>query len=227
MFSDLEKIIGVKFKNIKLLKNIFIHRSYLNESRGKGLESNERLEFLGDAVLELITTEYLYLNFPNPEGELTNWRSALVKGENLAKVAETLNLNNYLQMSHGEEHSGGRNKKYILANTMEALIGGIYLDRGFLVAKKFITKFIIVHLKEIIEKGLHIDAKSHFQELAQEKLSVTPVYQVLETAGPDHAKNFTMGVYLKKELIGTGSGVSKQAGEQAAAKDALKNKKWI
>jgi ribonuclease-3 len=225
-FAPLQKVIGVKFKNHAFLERVFVHRSYLNEAKGSELESNERMEFLGDAVLELVVTDHLYRNYPNAEGDLTNWRSALVKGEHLAKIAHGLNLHDYLQLSRGEEQSGGRKKHYLLANTMEALIGAIYLDRGYKVTAKFIEQFILVHLKEILEKGLHIDAKSHLQEISQGKFSTTPIYRVLKSVGPDHAKTFTIGVYLKEELVGIGVGTSKQAGEQTAARAALTNKGW-
>ena len=226
VYAALEKKIGIKFKNHHILENAFIHRSFINEDRKNSLVSNERLEFLGDAVLELAVTEYLYKNFPNPEGELTNWRSALVKGENLAKITRHLELNQYLKLSKGEERSGGREKNYLLANLLEALLGAIYLDRGFKIVEKFIQKFILIDLKEILEKGLHIDAKSHFQEIAQEKINITPVYEVLKEVGPDHNKKFTIGAYLGEKLVGTGVGPSKQSGQQSAARAAMKNKKW-
>jgi ribonuclease-3 len=190
------------------------------------MESNERLEFLGDAVLELIVTEYLYLNYPNPEGELTNWRSALVKGEMLAKISQELELGEHLYLSHGEENSGGREKDYLLANTFEAIIGVIYLELGYEKAKKFIEKFLLVHLESILEKGEHIDSKSKFQEIAQEKVGVTPVYQLVHDEGPDHDKMFTMGAYIEDRIVGKGKGSSKQAAEQKAAEDALMRLKW-
>ena len=226
MYKKLEKKIGLKFKDSHLLQKAFVHRSYLNEHKSSKLESNERLEFLGDAVLELVVTEYLYSNYPNPEGELTNWRSALVKGEMLAKIAEDLDLGSYLYLSHGEERSGGRNKDYLLANTLEAVIGVIYLELGYKKARDFIEKFLLVHLEDILTKGSHIDAKSQLQELAQEKVGVTPVYQVLHDEGPDHEKIFTMGAYVEDRIVGKGKGGSKQSAEQKAAEDALKRLKW-
>jgi ribonuclease III len=226
MYSKLEKKIGFKFNDEKLLKNAFIHRSYLNEHKDSGMESNERLEFLGDAVLELVVTEYLYKNYPNPEGELTNWRSALVKGEMLAKISRQLDLGQYLYLSHGEENSGGREKDYLLANTFESLIGFIYLELGYEKAGKFIKKFLLAHLEDILKKGSHIDSKSKFQELAQDRFGITPAYQLLHDEGPDHDKTFTMGAYLNDRVVGKGEGNSKQAAEQKAAEDALKRLKW-
>lgn len=224
--EKLEKQINFKFKDRKLLKTAFIHKSFLNECKNSNLDHNERLEFLGDAVLELITTEHLYSHYDKPEGVLTNWRSALVKGENLAEMARKLKLGEYLLLSRGEELGGGRNKNYLLANVFEALVGAIYLDQGYEPSKKFIHRFVIHYLEEIIDKGLHIDPKSLFQEISQEKTSFTPEYRVLEESGPDHQKIFTMGVFLNDELIGEGQGNNKQDGEQTAAQDALKNKKW-
>lgn len=226
MYKKLEKQIGLKFKDWHLLRMAFIHRSYLNEHKDSKFESNERLEFLGDAVLELVVTEHLYSNYPNPEGELTNWRSALVKGEMLAKIARELNLGDYLYLSHGEENSGGREKDYLLANTFEALIGMIYLELGYEKAKGFIQKFLLIHLEGILKKGAHIDSKSKFQEIAQDKLGITPVYQLLHDEGPDHDKIFTMGAYIEDRIVGKGNGSSKQTAEQKAAEDALKRLKW-
>jgi ribonuclease III len=226
MYKKLEKQIGIKFKNYDLLKIAFVHRSYLNEHKDSKFEHNERLEFLGDAVLELIVTEYLYSNFPNPEGELTNWRSALVKGEMLAKIARQLKIGEYLYLSHGEEKSGGREKDYLLANTFEALIGAIYLGLGYEKAKQFVTEFLLVNLDEILKTGAHIDAKSKLQELAQEKVGKTPAYQLLHDEGPDHDKKFTMGAYIGDKLVGKGIGGSKQIAEQKAAEDSLQRLKW-
>lgn len=224
--EKLKKEIGLKFKDESLLETAFVHRSYLNECDEPKPEHNERLEFLGDAVLELVATEYLYAHYDKSEGILTNWRSALVKGENLAESARKLDLGQYLLLSRGEEQGGGRNKSYLLANVFEAVIGAIYLDQGYEPAKKFINRFVLQFLEEIIDKGLHIDSKSLFQELSQEKTDSTPEYRVLNEDGPDHQKVFTMGAYLNDELIGQGEGTSKQDGEQAAAIDALKNKGW-
>lgn len=226
-YSELEKTIGIEFTDKKMLDMAFVHKSYVNEHKDKKMEYNERLEFLGDAVLELVVTAFLYKNFPEQkEGVLTNWRSALVQGKHLAEIAVILNLGVYLYLSRGEEHSGGRKKNYILANTLEALIGAIYLDKGYDVAHTFIHEFILKRLEEILAKGLHIDAKSRFQELSQDLLSVTPEYRVITEEGPDHNKSFTMGAYIGEELIAEGKGSSKQKAEQDAAQAALKIKSW-
>lgn len=226
MYSKLEKQIGIKFKDQELLRNAFIHRSYLNEHKTSKFEHNERLEFLGDAVLELIVTEFLYLNYPNPEGDLTNWRSALVKGEMLAKIARELSLGDYLFLSKGEDSSGGRDKDYLLANTFEALLGVVYLEKGYDVSKEFVSKVLLFHLEAILESGAHIDAKSKFQEIAQEKVNVTPAYKVVHDEGPDHNKIFTMGAFIGDRMVGKGNGGSKQSAEQKAAEDALERLKW-
>lgn len=226
-FSDLEKKIGIKFKDQKLLEKAFVHRSYINEHKNEGLLDNERMEFLGDAVLELAATKYLFDTCPeNKEGELTALRAALVRGKNLATVAEELDLGKYLLLSHGEEKSGGRKKKYILANTAESLIGAIYIEHGYETAEKFIKKFILTGLEEIVEKGLHIDEKSLFQEICQDKEDFTPYYELVEDSGPDHDKKFVMGVYIREKLIATGTGSSKQKAENDAAKNALKVLNW-
>lgn len=214
---------GITFKDSSLLKQAFTHRSYLNETKDTSLVHNERLEFLGDAVLELVITEHLYLTFPNPEGELTNWRSAVVKGEVLAKVARGLDLGSVLLMSKGEEKSGGRERTLILANTLEAVIGAIYLDQGYAEAKRFIDTHITSLIPEVIEKKLYIDPKSRLQELTQQKLGATPDYRVIKDEGPDHDKIFTIGVYAQGNLIAEGTGASKQKAEQSAASEALKH----
>lgn len=225
-YTSLLKKIGIQIKDQELLKLAFIHKSFVNEQKGHK-EHNERLEFLGDAVLELVTTEYLFKNYPNKqEGELTNWRSALVKGNHLAQVSRELNLGKYLHLSRGEEHSGGREKPHILANVLEALIGAIFLDRGYRVTHKFINSFILTKLDEIIEKGLHIDGKSLFQEMAQGKLNTTPHYILLSETGPDHNKVFTMAAYIGETLIAKGRGPSKQRAEESAATEAVKAKGW-
>ena len=226
-YSELEKNIGIEFTDKKMLDMAFIHKSYVNEHKDKKMEYNERLEFLGDAVLELVVTDFLYKTFPEQkEGVMTNWRSALVQGKHLAEIAIELNLGVYLYLSRGEEHSGGRKKNYILANTLEALIGAIYLDKGYETAHHFIHEFILKRLEDILAKGLHIDAKSRFQELSQDLLGITPEYRVLKEEGPDHNKSFTMGAYIGDELIGEGQGSSKQKAEQEAAQAALKKKNW-
>ena len=226
-YKKLEKKIGIKFKDADLLTRAFVHRSYINEHRNEGLEHNERLEFLGDAVLELAATRHLFDKLPDKaEGEMTSLRSALVKGKHLAEISHELGLGEYLFLSNGEEKSGGREKNYILANTLESLIGAIYLDKGHEVAGKFIENFILTRLDEIMEKELHIDAKSRFQEICQEKEDITPHYDVLSEEGPDHGKSFTMGAYIGEKLIARGEGSSKQRAEDNAAENALKVKKW-
>lgn len=222
--TDLEKVIGIDFKRKEYLRQALIHRSAVKESRAYG--HNERLEFLGDAVLELAATEYLYQMSERPEGELTNWRSALVQGDHLAEVARSLNLGGYLSMSKGEEASDGRNKNSTLANALEALIGAIYLDKGFPVAKRFCEEHILTRLGGLLAQGKHRDEKSLFQERAQEKTGVTPHYEVTAEEGPDHDKKFTSAVFIGHEKIAEGSGNSKQRAETAAAKEGLKVKGW-
>jgi len=226
-FSIFEKKLNLKFKNKDLLVQAFVHRSYLNENPDFYLFHNERLEFLGDAVLELVVTEELYKKYPKePEGRLTNWRASLVNMSILFKTAEDLNFNDYLLLSRGEAKDIGKARKYILADTFEAFIGSLYLDSGYQVCKKFIKKHLISKLPEIISKGLFRDAKSCFQEEAQERLGITPHYKVLEEWGPDHARHFVLGVFLGKELIAKGEGSSKQESEVTAAEEALKIKNW-
>lgn len=224
--SKLESKIGFSFKNKDLLLQALTHRSYLNENPSWRLDHNERLEFLGDAVLELVVTENLYKNYPNPEGEMTNWRAALVNANILSKITGEFDLNDYILLSRGEAKDTGRARQYILANAIEALIGAIYLDQGYEPCEKFIKRFILKELPTIIEKRLYRDAKSLFQEMAQDKVGITPTYEVLEEWGPDHARNFKVGVFLEKELMGTGQGPSKQEAQQQAAEDALTKKGW-
>jgi len=224
--DKLELFIGIKFKNKELLQQAFIHRSYLNENPKYKLEHNERLEFLGDAVLELAVTKHLYNNYPNPEGELTTWRAALVNSKMLAMTAERLKFNDYLLLSKGESRDTGRARQYILANTFEALVGAIYLDGGFEKAEKFIKKHLLIELPVILDQKLYQDPKSRFQELAQEKIGVTPTYEVLGESGPDHNKHFIVGVFLGEDLIAKGEGPSKQAGQEKAAKAGMKKKGW-
>ena len=226
-YTDLEKTIGIKFKDKDKLDQAFTHKSYLNEHRNEGVKDNERMEFLGDAVLELAVTNHLYFNHPNQsEGAMTSFRSALVKGKHLAEVAKDIDLGPYLFLSKGEEKSGGRNKNYILANTVESLIGAIYLEHGYDMSDEFIKKFILAKLDVIIEKGLHIDAKSQFQEMCQEKEDHTPYYEVISQEGPDHDKIFTMGAYIDGKKIAEGQESSKQKAEEDAAKNALIKLKW-
>ena len=223
----LEKKIKIKFKNADLLKQSLVHRSYINEHPSFSLDHNERLEFLGDAVLELVVTDYLYREYPNPEGELTNWRASLVNSEMLSEIAQGLDFNEYLYLSRGE--SNDRNSKArqsIMADALEAVIGAIYLDRGYQKATDFISKFILVKLPHILENKLYRDPKSRFQEAAQEKMSVTPNYKVLKEEGPDHDKVFRVGVYLEDEMVAAGEGSSKQEAQLGAAEQALEEKKW-
>lgn len=218
--NEIEEKIGVEFKDKELLLTAFVHRSYLNEHRNVK-EHNERLEFLGDAVLELVVTEYLYENYNNPEGDLTNWRSALVKTESISEAAKKLGFESHLKMSRGERASSGRSRQLILANSFEAVCGAIYLDRGYQEVKKFIHNNIIINLPRIIENKLYIDAKSHFQELAQEKEGITPKYELVSEDGPDHDKTFIIAVKIGDKVWGKGKGPSKQSAQQAAAKKAL------
>ncbi len=222
-----EEILKIKFNNQDLLKQALIHRSYLNEHADFALGHNERLEFLGDAVLELIVTENLYQNYPNPEGEMTNWRASLVNAKMLAEIAHSLNVEKFLFLSKGEaKDKNPKARNYILANAMEAVIGAIYLDQGFEVVKKFILENIVIKLPAILANKSYVDAKSRFQEMAQEETGVTPSYIVLEESGPDHNKKFIIGVYLEDELIAKGEGTSKQEAQMAAAEEGLKVKKW-
>jgi ribonuclease III len=224
--SSLEETIGVTFKNSEILKNALIHRSYVNENASIN-EHNERLEFLGDAVLELVVTDYLYNNYPNPEGELTNWRAALVNSNMLSSVAQEIKLEDHLLLSKGEaKDANTKARLYILADAFEALIGAIYLDQGYEAANKFITDRLLSKLKNILENELYIDAKSKFQEIAQSKVGVTPSYHVLEESGPDHDKIFKIGVYLDREHVATGEGTSKQEAQMDAAKEGLEAKGW-
>ena len=227
-FSLLEKSLNISFKNKDLLTQALCHRSYLNESPDFYLNNNERLEFLGDAVLELITTEYLFKKYPeNPEGEMTGLRASLVNANILSDTAKELGFEDFLLLSSGEEKEKGKARKYILSDTFEAFIGSLYLDQGYEVSKKFIEKNLIQSkLPEIIEKKLFKDPKSLFQEKAQEIVAITPVYQVLEETGPDHLKHFVVGVMLGEELVAKGSGSSKHEAELRAAEEALKVKEW-
>lgn len=225
--SSLEQIIGLKFNEPKLLQQAMVHRSYLNENPSFELPHNERLEFLGDAVLELVVTEHLYGNYPNPEGELTNWRAALVNAHNLASVTHALNIEDYLYLSRGEsKDKNAKARNYILANAMEALIGAIYLDQGYPAVKEFIERHILAKLPYIIEHKLYLDSKTKFQEAAQEKIGITPTYQVIRESGPDHNKEFVVGVYIDAELVAEGLGTSKQEAETAAAEEGLRVKGW-
>lgn len=226
-FSKFEKKIGIVFNDINFLKQAFTHRSYLNERPSWPLTHNERLEFLGDAVLELAVTKYLFKEFPEkPEGELTSLRAALVNSDTLSKVAKDLGMNDFLLLSKGEKKDTGKARQYILANTFESLVGAIYIDKGFNEADKFIEMNLVPLLAEIINRNLWRDSKSYFQEKAQEIAGITPQYKVLREWGPDHSKHFEIGVFLGNELVAKGDGLSKQEAEQKAAMNGLAAKKW-
>jgi ribonuclease III len=226
-FLTFEKKAGLNFKDKNLLKQAFVHRSYLNENKRIKLHHNERLEFLGDAVLELSITKFLYNKFPEKtEGDLTSLRAALVNADTCAKVASKLNINDFLLLSKGEARDNGRARQYILANTLEALIGAIYLDRGYEAAEEFVLEHVSSLTDEVIETRSWSDSKSLFQEKAQEILGITPLYKILKETGPDHAKRFTSGVFLNEKIVASGTGDSKQEAEQAAAGKALEEKGW-
>src|SRR3989344_23425 len=220
--DEFEKTLKIKFKDSALLQTSLVHRSYLNEHRDFPLAQNERLEFLGDAVLELVVTDYLYSHYPNPEGELTNFRSALVNHRILSKIAQRLELGEYIMLSRGESRDKGRARQIILANALEAVIGAIYIDQDFEVTRDFINREILTELPEIMAQGAYLDPKSQLQELIQEREGVTPIYRVLAESGPDHAKIFEVGVFVNDKKAGQGVGPSKQEAEIAAAADALK-----
>jgi ribonuclease-3 len=226
-FGVFETSIGTEFANKELLKQAFIHRSYLNENRSIKLEHNERLEFLGDAVLELVITDYLYKKYPEKnEGDLTAYRSSLVNSVTLAGAAEKIGMNAFLLLSKGESKDTGRARQVILANTFEALVGALYIDQGYEGASKFISEQLFGLIENIVENKSFIDAKSRFQEEAQERVGVTPLYKLLKENGPDHNKVFTVGVFVREEMVITGEGKSKQEAEQDAAEKALKQKGW-
>ena len=223
----LEQILGVTFRNEGILTEALTQRSYLNENPTWPTPHNERLEFLGDAVLELVITEYLYKEFPDkPEGDLTSIREALVNANILGDIASDIGVNNFLYLSRGEARDVGRARQTILANAFESIVGAIYLDGGYDAAKGFILRVLAPQTKEILEKRLYRDAKSLFQEEAQERMGVTPTYEVTKEWGPDHDKHFVVGAYLKEELISEGEGSSKQSAQQQAAEAALKAKNW-
>ncbi|MBP7831901.1 MAG: ribonuclease III [Candidatus Pacebacteria bacterium] len=226
-FPSFEKAIGVQFKDRGLLTQAFIHRSYINENPNTGLFHNERFEFLGDAVLELAITKFLFDKYPNvTEGELTSYRSSLVNAVIISEVASELGMNNYLLLSKGEQKDNGKARQYILANTYEAVVGAIYLDQGYEVAAQFILKTLAGRIDEIVKKKLWRDAKSYIQEMAQEHYSLTPVYKVMKETGPDHDKQFTVGIFFGSEHIASGKGKSKQEAETSAAEGALEKKGW-
>lgn len=222
----LETKLGMNFSNKELLKQAFTHRSYLNENN-LSHGHNERLEYLGDAVLELVVTHYLFNEFPKtPEGQLTAYRSSLVRTESISFAAQRLGFNDFLLLSKGEARDTGKARDYILANTFEAFVGALYLDQGYEAASKFIHTSLIPEMKKILEEGLWRDAKSYVQEKAQELLSITPTYQVISETGPDHDKTFVVGIYFGTTRIAEGRGSSKQEGQQDAARNALKTKGW-
>jgi ribonuclease-3 len=225
--DGIEQVLGVTFHDKDTLRQALVHRSYLNEHPDFPIGHNERLEFLGDAVLELAVTEHLYQNYENPEGELTNWRAALVNGERLADACHELGAEEYLYLSKGEAKDvNSKARRYILANAFEALIGAIYLDHGWEPAKAFVDAKILSQLPKILKNREYIDPKSRFQEAAQEHSGVTPSYRVMSEEGPDHAKNFEVGVYLEKELIAKGTGTSKHEAQVNAAENAIEEKGW-
>jgi ribonuclease-3 len=227
-FSDFEEKTKIIFKDKNLIKQAFIHRSYINENPSIGLSHNERLEFLGDAVLELVVTDFLYKKYPTyNEGDMTALRSALVNSVIIAEVASSLGMNDFLLLSKGEAKDTGKARQYILANTYEAYVGAVYLDQGYDQALDFIAKTLLIHTDEIVKKKLWRDAKSLVQEKAQEYVAFTPSYKVINETGPDHDKHFTIGIYFGADLIATGKGQSKQEAEQQAALNALKINNWI
>ncbi|MDP3982363.1 MAG: ribonuclease III [bacterium] len=226
-FNILEENLQVSFIQKDLLVQGFVHRSYLNENPAIPVSHNERLEFLGDAVLELVVTEYLYKHYPDKtEGELTSWRAALVNTKMLSSLARDLGFNDYLLLSKGEQKEEGRAREFILADTFEAFTGALYLDQGLQVCKDMMVRTLLPCLSDIIDQKLFQDAKSRLQELAQERLSVTPTYKVIQETGPDHAKRFQVGAYLNGDMIAEGEGFSKQEAEEEAAKRALEVKEW-
>jgi len=220
-FKEVEEKTKVSFIDKTLLIQSFLHRSYLHEHKDIKIDSNERLEYLGDAVLELVVTKYLYHHYQEPEGVLTVWRSAIVNMKSLFKVAEKLDFNKFILLSKGESENNFRARKYILADTIEAFIGAVYLDRGLQVAERFIKENILIYLAGIIKHQLFEDAKSKLQRDVQEKKGITPSYKILAERGPDHAKQFRVGVFFGEQLIAEGEGLSKQEAEEVAAKKAL------
>lgn len=225
--SEFSQKLGIIIRKNELFQEALTHRSYLNEHKSYPLPHNERLEFLGDAVLELVVTEHLFTTFPHqPEGELTALRAALVNGEMLAKIGTSLGIETFLLMSRGEAKDRGRARGYLVANAVEAIIGALYLDQGYKAAALFITDHVLSRLDEVVKEALHTDAKSYFQEKAQEREGVTPSYRVLKEWGPDHDRHFTAGVFIGDTLVAEGEGLSKQEAQRSAAKNALEKKGW-
>lgn len=226
-FSKFEEKIGVTFNDKDILKKAFTHRSYINENKGSYLDHNERLEFLGDAVLELVVSHFLFEKFPKEkEGVLTSYRSALVNTQTISLAAKNLGANDFLLLSKGESKDTGRARDFILADVFEAIIGAIYLDQGYDIAQKFIAENIFPLTDDVLKNRLWQDSKSFFQEKAQEVVSITPTYKVLKEEGPDHNKKFKVGAFIGEELIAEGEGVSKQEAEQSAARNGLEVKGW-
>lgn len=227
-FHVLEESLGIVFSNKQLLVQAFTHRSFLNEINSQLPGHNERLEYLGDAVLELVVTDHLYRTFPKtPEGQLTAYRSALVRTESISTAAASANFNEYLLLSKGEARdTNGKARAYILANTFEAFVGALYLDQGYDAAKAFIQKYLIPTLGDIVKKGLWRDAKSFVQEKAQEILQITPTYEVISETGPDHDREFIVAILFRNERICEGTGTSKQEAQQSAARAALEKMGW-
>ena len=219
--AQLETILGATFQNKDILQQALVHRSYLNENPSFRLEHNERLEFLGDAVIELVVTEFLYKTYPNPEGELTNWRAALVNAKILSSLAKEIGLEEFLMLSRGEAKDMGRARQYILANAFEAVVGALYLDQGDRASQEVIERVVVKELPRILSDQSYRDPKSRFQEEAQEKAGITPNYRVLAEWGPDHDKRFRVGVYVGNNLMAEGEGASKQEAEEHAAENAL------
>ncbi|MBI3572646.1 MAG: ribonuclease III [Candidatus Kerfeldbacteria bacterium] len=226
-FQDVEHVLGHAFSNPDLLRQALVHRSYLNENPDFALGHNERLEYLGDAVLELVVSNYLYHHYPNPEGDLTNWRASLVNAKSLSDVAKDLDLDPWLMLSRGEaKDKDSKARQNIHANAIEAIIGALYLDGGLTPAEHFITEHILSKLPNILANQLYIDPKSRFQEMSQEVFGITPNYKVLKEWGPDHDKHFLVGVYLGPEEVANGEGASKQEAQVAAAFHGLEVKGW-
>ncbi|MCB9809014.1 ribonuclease III [Candidatus Nomurabacteria bacterium] len=226
-FTLLEQSLGIIFNDKALLKRAFTHRSYINEHPGTDLRHNERLEFLGDAVLELVITDYLFAKYPDtPEGQLTAYRASLVRTESISDAARALGFEEYLLLSKGEAKDTGKARAYILANSFESFIGAVYLDQGYDRAKKFIGDQLFAKIDDIVHEGSWKDAKSWLQEKAQEKLSITPTYVVVNEVGPDHDKLFTIGVVFHDDIVAEGTGHSKQEAQQKAAKAALMKMGW-
>lgn len=222
IYNEIAKKIGVEFKDKRLLKAAFTHRSYLNENRGKGLKNNERLEFLGDAVLELIISSFLFTNYPDKtEGDLTSIRAAIVRTESLAEESRKLDIGQYLRMSKGEEDSGGKKKEYLLANLYEATLGAIYLEHGYKTCEDFVTRTLLKKVDKIVSQKLFIDPKTKIQELMQSKFKITPTYEIIGEDGPDHDKVFTVALLKGDKKLAIGHGHSKQKAEEDAAKNAI------